>query len=135
MPLLRNTFLKFQALLSNKHVYLTKSLSYRSKAQALEPNLDYIRYATLGLCYEEILSKSVAGNVAEVGVYQGSFAKRLNQLFPDRTLYLFDTFEGFDSKDVNIDKNKGFSGGEQDFSNTSVEYVRRQMPYSEMCVF
>lgn len=44
---------------------------------------------------------NLKGNVAEAGVFQGEYAKFINEYFPDRTLYLFDTFEGFDERDRN----------------------------------
>ena len=34
-------------------------------------------------------------DVAEAGVFQGEFAKWINQFFPNRVLHLFDTFQGF----------------------------------------
>lgn len=43
-----------------------------------------------------IYSNNISGCVAEVGVFQGEFASVINKNFPDRKLYLFDTFEGFD---------------------------------------
>lgn len=81
------------------------------------------------------MAKNIKGNVAELGVYQGDFAKRLNQLFTDRKLYLFDTFEGFSEKDVVIEKQKNYSSGGQDFSNTSVELVRNKMMFPDNCIF
>jgi len=47
---------------------------------------------------------SIEGSVAEVGVFQGDFAKEINKAFYDRRLYLFDTFEGFDERDIIIEK-------------------------------
>ncbi|MBR3622991.1 MAG: class I SAM-dependent methyltransferase [Selenomonadaceae bacterium] len=42
--------------------------------------------------------------VAEGGVYQGDFAKLINKCFPNRKLYLFDTFEGFAKSDVEMEE-------------------------------
>ena len=50
----------------------------------------------------------------------------MSQAFPDRKLYLFDTFEGFDRRDVDLDKEKGFSGEVDDFSSTSMAHVSGQ---------
>ena len=44
------------------------------------------------------------GECAEAGVFEGDFAKWINQYFPDRKLYLFDTFEGFDMRDIEKEK-------------------------------
>ena len=54
--------------------------------------------------------------------------------FPDRKFYLFDTFEGFDERDVNSEKSADYSSGQQDFSDTSVEAVLKRMPFSDKCV-
>jgi O-methyltransferase len=131
----RFLFRKLSAVLSGKGIYLTRSLSYRSQKQALPPNFDYIRYSALGLCFEQILENNVAGNVAEVGVYKGDFAMRLNLLFRDRKLYLFDTFEGFAPSDVKFDQQEGFSEGNQDFSATTLARVKVRMPYPDQCEF
>jgi O-methyltransferase len=135
MAVSKTIFRTLAKWLGSKHIYLTRSLSFRQRTQALPPNFDYVRYATLGLCYEEIVSRNVQGNVAELGVFKGDFAARLNQLFPDRKLYLFDTFEGFNEKDITTEHQKGFSGGEQDFSKTSIEHVHSRMAYPNNCIF
>ena len=42
----------------------------------------------------------VDGAVADLGCYKGDTSWQLNALMPDRKLYLFDTFDGFDPRDV-----------------------------------
>jgi len=44
--------------------------------------------------------EGIPGSLAELGVYRGTTAKLLHALFPGRTLWLFDTFEGFDPRDL-----------------------------------
>jgi O-methyltransferase len=61
---------------------------------------DYFRLSSLELIAYEIYANNIEGNVAELGVFRGDFAKFINISFPDRKLYLFDTFEGFDEKDI-----------------------------------
>lgn len=74
------------------------------------------------------------GNVAEAGVFQGEFAKDINAAFPDRTLYLFDTFEGFDKRDVLLEE-PGVGALEKEFNiSTSADYVLGLMPHKEQCV-
>jgi O-methyltransferase len=48
----------------------------------------------------------VEGSVAECGVLRGHFAAQINRCFPDRILYLFDTFSGFDSRDTRDEASK-----------------------------
>ena len=134
MSVARFIFHKLAHTLSAGNLYLTKSLTYKQGPAPLPINLDYVRYATLGLCAQEILRKNEAGNVAEVGVYKGDFAKRLNRLFSERQLYLFDTFAGFDAQDVATEKAGGFSTGAQNFADTSVEAVLHQMPFPQQCI-
>ena len=134
MAIARFIFQKISSLLAARNLYIIKSLNYRHRQQALPANLDYVRYSTLGLCYEEIIEKSVAGNIAEVGVYKGDFSKRLNRLFFNKKLYLFDTFSGFDERDISIENNKGYSDGKQDFSNTSIDLVLKKMVAPQNCI-
>jgi O-methyltransferase len=134
MAISRFIFRAISKALSTRNVYLVKSLSYRNKPQSLKTNFDYVRYSTLGLCYEEIIANNIDGNVAELGVYRGGFAKRLNFLFSDRKIYLFDTFEGFSKQDVEVEKQRGFSKGNQNFSQTSEELVMAKMAYPENCI-
>jgi O-methyltransferase len=95
---------------------------------------DYIRASSLELISNEIYDKNIAGSVAELGVYRGDFAKIINKAFPDRKLYLFDTIEGFNSRDVKKELENNFSTGEQDFSKTSVELVLDKMENKKNCV-
>ena len=94
---------------------------------------DYFRLSSLGLAGDEVHSKGLIGNVAELGVFKGDFAKWINQAFPDRKLYLFDTFEGFDERDARLDRQKGYSLADEKF-NTSVESVMKKMKYPDNCI-
>ncbi|TAF76030.1 MAG: methyltransferase [Bacteroidetes bacterium] len=136
MRLLRFLLYKISTMLFSQALYLTKSLTYKKDAlKKLPLSADYIRDSTLELCAEQILSKKIVGNVAELGVYKGDFAKKINLIFMDKKLYLFDTFEGFATKDINIEKEKMFSDGSQNFSDTSIELVKNKMKYPENCIF
>jgi len=120
--------------LHRQHVFMGASLDYLNRKRTVDVNyFDYIRLSSLELVSHEINSKRLKGNVAELGVYKGKFAKHINAYFPDRTLYLFDTFEGFDQRDVTKERNEKFSSGEQDFSDTSVEGVLKLMPFPDRC--
>lgn len=78
------------------------------------------------------------GACAEVGVCKGDFAKEINRVFSDKKLYLFDTFEGFDYRDLNVEQkvnsnylaiNNWVNDGSMEFKNTSVETVMKRLPF------
>ncbi len=122
------------SVLRKQRVFIGNSLNYLERNPVIDKNyFDYIRLATLELVSTEINAKKLAGNIAELGVYKGKFARYLNQYFPDRMLYLFDTFEGFDTRDVAKEKKENFSSGNQDFSDTSVAAVLKLMPWPAQC--
>lgn len=121
--------------LQNKKIFLSSSLAFLKRPREIDKNyFDYIRLSTLELVTYEINKKKLAGCVAELGVYKGKFAKYINSYFPARKLYLFDTFAGFDLRDVDKEKTKGFSSGAQDFSDTSVNAVMNLMPFPKNCI-
>lgn len=100
---------------------------------------DYCRFGTMRLLFEEIISNNISGSLAELGVYQGELAKHINKMFPDRTLHLFDTFEGFCESDIKVEKDKKFTSDEwfkdwNNFKNTNLQIVMNKMPYPEKCV-
>lgn len=101
---------------------------------------DFIRIATLELVANQIREKNIPGNLAEAGVFRGFFSSRMSELLPERQIYLFDTFEGFDDRDMEdvqteagqVTDINGFAYRE--FKDTSVELVLSQMPDKENCV-
>jgi len=96
---------------------------------------DFNRYSSLELIAHELITNNVPGSVAELGVYQGTFASKINELFSDRKLYLFDTFHGFSETDKKIEVESELSKHtDSDFSNTSVEYVLKKMKYTSNCI-
>ncbi len=75
---------------------------------------------------------SIKGQCAEAGVFQGDFAACINELFPNRKLHLFDTFTGFDVKDVEKEDKSNVSVG--DYCNTSEMIVMNKMPFPESVI-
>jgi len=121
-------------MLQHRKVYIVKSLFYDTTAKVVtRTDVDYIRVTTAELCAREIYHRNVEGSVAEVGVYKGDFASVLNELFPTKKLYLFDTFEGFNQKDSAKERENNFSTSTQDFSHTSIEKVLQKMPFPHLC--
>ncbi len=79
-----------------------------------------------------IKERKIQGAVAEAGVFQGEYAKIINKCFDDRKLYLFDTFEGFDERDVIIEKEEKLSEATKgNLNNTSIELVMSKMSYKD----
>ncbi len=95
-----------------------------------------IRLATLRRMADRLIQQGIAGDIAELGVYQGELACQLNALFPDRRLHLFDTFEGFDARDIQEESARGFSRArEGDFADTSLSFVQSRLPFPDQALF
>ena len=84
---------------------------------------DYVRLATLELLCRRL--EDVPGAAAELGVYRGFFARCINQLLPERRLYLFDSFEGFTEEACATDS---FQAAHR---NTAIDKVLSIMPSPE----
>lgn len=79
-----------------------------------------------------IYDMNVPGAVAECGVNRGDFAQFISRLFPDRKFYLFDTFSGFDERDLDDEEkeySKIFRAKHGTFKNNSVDYALSKIPY------
>ncbi len=91
---------------------------------------DMVRLWSFILNIKQILAEGVRGDFAEVGVWRGNTAAVLAELSKDtgREVFLFDTFEGFDKRDiVDEDANKPadlFSDAANCFGGTSIELVK-----------
>lgn len=94
-----------------------------------------IRSATLKQMAVRLHEQGIRGQIAELGVYRGDMAWKLNALFPDRRLYLFDTFEGFDLRDIQKEEEYGCSRARKgDFSDTSEQAVLNRLPFPDKAV-
>jgi O-methyltransferase len=78
-------------------------------------SLDKVRIASIALALHRIDSENIEGAMAELGVYRGELSRVLHKLSPTRTLYLFDTFKGFQD------------GGDERFRDTSPELVLKHV--------
>ena len=93
-------------------------------AQELEN--DYVRLGTLELLCRRLVN--VPGAAAELGVYRGRFARCINRLLPERTLYLFDSFAGFDPSACAEEAMQAAH------ENTSIRQVLEVLPYPERAI-
>jgi len=86
-------------------------------------NGDSARFISLLLNVQRVLDEGVVGDIAELGVWRGNSAAILARAAEQhgRTLFLFDTFQGFDSRDL---KDLDSKSREGQFGNTSIDYVK-----------
>ncbi|HEX8277069.1 MAG TPA: TylF/MycF/NovP-related O-methyltransferase [Segetibacter sp.] len=128
---------KIEGVLIGKGWVLIKTMRLLHRKRNIDLSYkgwDFFRYSSLELCAHEINRNNISGSVAEVGVFQGEFAQKINEAFPKRKLYLFDTFEGFHKDDVSVENEKGYSTADDDFSNTSEKMVLDRMQSPENCI-
>lgn len=94
------------------------------------------RIVALALAAKQIYYNQVEGCVAEAGVYQGEFAQYINVLFPDRRLYLFDTFHGFDRGQVDDveDNLSQTTNWIEELKDTTIDTVVKKMPYKDQII-
>lgn len=105
---------------------LTTEYSYR------DARVDFLRKLSFEL-------DNVSGSVAECGVFRGWFASYINEFFPDRSLYLFDSFAGFSERDIEKEKDSdviqwfdiGFNRAFQRGCETA---ALMRMPYPEKVI-
>ena len=97
---------------------------------------DYVRIKCFELVTKEIRKRAVDGSVAEVGVFRGEFAQYINYAFPDRTCYLFDTFDGFDANEALNEVKKGncTDAFVEAYKQTNVGAVLEKMHYIDNLV-
>ena len=115
---------------------LSPSLYWDDKAYYDDPWFEFPRLTALEMAAREIYRNNVRGKIAECGVYQGWFANYMSQFFPEREFFLFDTFEGFDKRDIDeveeVDS-KSFREKEN-LSDTSVELALNNIAISKYCI-
>lgn len=109
--------------------------------------MDYVRYRTIELIAEEIRKNGVSGDVAEAGVDYGDCSWIINEVFPERKFYLYDTFSGFDQHDIEIEKHHQYTSIEffesaNYFKRTQfktseeqIEYVQKRLKHPANAVF
>lgn len=97
-----------------------------SRLSSQELGCDYARLAALELLCRRL--EQVPGAAAELGVYRGAFARCINRLLPRRTLYLFDSFQGF-APDSGA--GEAFQAAHE---NTSAAQVLSSLPHPEQAV-
>lgn len=117
------------ALIPKYHAVREPMKHYPSPLDSRDYENDYVRVSTLEAVCRRL--EGLPGAAAELGVYKGSFARCINALMPERRLYLFDTFEGFESSEAAREKRSGNLSEAVDAAhkNTSLEKVMSLMPH------
>ncbi len=91
-----------------------------------------VKGAALRRLTRRLYDLGVEGNVAELGCYNGDISWQLNALMPDRKLYLFDTMEGFDDRDLAVELEKGFTTVKpNEYIFAKEDYLMARLPYPE----
>jgi O-methyltransferase len=94
-----------------------------------------VKGAALRRLTRRLQSLGVTGNVAELGCYQGDLSWQLNALMTDRKLYLFDTFEGYDPRDLAKEAEIGGYQPETSlWKDVQTELVMARMPEKDQVV-
>ena len=118
-------------------IHQARSLGYQGRIMALGDvysTLD-LRAATFRRLADRVSANGIEGALAELGTYRGDFAWQLNERFPERRLYLFDTFDGFDERDIRVEREVSSSrAAAHDFSDTRARDVLARMPYEDQVV-
>lgn len=86
-------------------------------------------------------AQNLAGSVAECGVCMGEFSYYINKYFPDKSLYLFDTFSGFDEQDLCAERSlnndrflDGMFNNKDLFAAANEQIVLARMQHQEKCI-
>jgi O-methyltransferase len=111
-----------------------KELSKELKALEFQTR-DKVRFYFLWFQVERLKKKEVKGCFAELGVYKGVTANMLYEMDKNRTLHLFDTFEGFNEKDLMQENVQGGKYTTKEFSDTSVEAVKAYINGGDKVIF
>ena len=85
---------------------------------------DKVRFYSIWFYIQQLKKNNVAGAFAELGVYKGETAFFIHQMDVSRKLLLFDTFEGFNTKDLAKEQSKGAKYSSSNFSDTSLAEVK-----------
>ena len=88
---------------------------------------DKDRFFNFWFQIERLKESKVPGSFAELGVYKGDSAAILHEMDPSREFYLFDTFEGFQQKDLDNETGKAASYTVHNFADTSIERVKQRL--------
>ena len=88
---------------------------------------DKDRFFNFWFQIERLKKEKVIGSFAELGVYKGDSANIIHLMDSTRNFHLFDTFEGFQQEDLDIETGKAATYTTHNFADTSIERVKKKL--------
>lgn len=85
---------------------------------------DKVRFYNLWFIINQLKNNNIPGSFAELGVYKGETAKIIHLIDNARTFHLFDTFEGFNTNDLEQEKISDDRYSTTNFADTSLDKVK-----------
>ncbi len=88
---------------------------------------DKIRFYNWWIQVERLKSQKVEGAFVELGVYKGESARILHHLDPARRFHLFDTFTGFEARDLVVETGQAATYTPDNFADTDIAMVLKRI--------
>ena len=113
-----------------------KSKQVSKELVRLERNYpDKVRFFNFWFQIERIKKENIKGCFAELGVYKGETAKIIHKMYSSRKFYLFDTFEGFKTKDLDTETGEAATYTTQNFADTNINKVKNHINGNKNIIF
>ncbi|NQW27215.1 MAG: class I SAM-dependent methyltransferase [Flammeovirgaceae bacterium] len=96
---------------------------------------DRVRFYNLWFQIERLKRNKIKGAFAELGVHQGNTAKAIHLMDQTRPFFLFDTFKGFDERDLEKEQKADHKYSTTNFADTDIEQVRLYVGGNENIIF
>ncbi|MBC8319416.1 MAG: class I SAM-dependent methyltransferase [Bacteroidetes bacterium] len=106
---------------------LKKGMISQELHKAERKYMDKARFFNFWFQVERLKKDKVLGSFAELGVYKGDSAEIIHLMDPSREIHLFDTFEGFHQKDLEVETGKAATYTVHNFADTSIERVKQKL--------
>lgn len=106
--------------------FIQEAFANKYNTSLLGHKLNFIESAS-----KTILENNIEGDIVECGVYKGGSARLLATIFPNKKIYLFDSFEGMLENDT-LESGHHIKG---DFNDTSLESVKEYLSDKNNCLF
>jgi hypothetical protein len=103
------------------------------RGNRINNNGDASRFIALMLNLRQLLKEEIDGDFAELGVWKGNSAAILAAFAAEsrKRLFLFDTFSGFDKRDLTGED----KGKKMEFEDTSIDLVRETTGHDEITTY